>query len=165
MIINTRVRLGDSKYYISCNLEYKSVNGETLLCLKDYKDSYFDGGDLYNLIRKIESEYTFESYKKYFSNISFLGDCLYIYDNIPFISSVGNIGYSSDNTFNTSSSLSKEELDDFIKNNNIKMKDNSNFKLGDERTWQVCYNIFRRNYLWKKNLIIRIMINYVLFFI
>ena len=65
-------------------------------------------------------------------------DCLYIYDYVPFISGIEDCRISStDGSIVSSSYLTKEELDDYIKINNIKMNDNSNFKLVDERTWKI----------------------------
>ena len=62
---------------------------------------------------------------------TFINDALYIYDHIPFINGIGDI-YN-----NSESYISKEELDDYIKDNNIIMKNDHQFKLCDQRTWNI----------------------------
>ena len=64
-----------------------------------------------------------------------MSDCLYIYDNIPFISGVGDYTVSKDGVIDLLSYISKEELDDYIKMNNVSMSCKDEFKLWDERTW------------------------------
>ena len=138
MNIRTRVKLGNTNYYISCECEYKKKDGITQLCLKDYIDDYYDGGDLSLLIKEIEDNYNKDIVKKYDGDVWFLADALYIYDNIPFISGLGDFYITNDdNTIRSISYISKEELDTYIKDNNIFMKDNSEFKLYDGRTWNV----------------------------
>lgn len=63
--------------------------------------------------------------KKYKSTIPYMNNVLYIYDNIPFISGVGDIIPTD------------TELDTYIEEEKINMKDKSKFKLSDERTWYV----------------------------
>ena len=125
MEIKNRIKLGNNDYYISYNCIYKTNNGYTKLYLKDHNDDYYDGGDLAKLIKKIEENYN----NKNNESIKFLSDCIYIYENIPFISGIGDINN------NSISYISKEELDNYIKEQEIKLKDNSDFKLHDERTW------------------------------
>ena len=138
MNIRTRVKLGNTNYYISCECEYKKKGGITQLCLKDYIDDYYDGGDLSLLIKEIEDNYNKDIVKKYDGDVWFLADTLYIYDNIPFISGLGDFYITNDdNTIRSISYISKEELDTYIKDNNIVMKDNSEFRLYDGRTWNV----------------------------
>ena len=138
MIIRNRVKLDNKNYYIECDCEYKSKNDLVQLCLKNYKDNYYDGGDLSKLILTIEKKYNDSSYKKYDKENWFLSDCLYIYDNIPFIKGVGDFYLSSnDGMINSISYISCEELDEYIKSNHIKMNDNNNFKLYDEATWNI----------------------------
>jgi len=126
MIIKRNIKLNNTQYYITVDCLYKS----TRLCLKNYNDDYYDSGDLSLLIREIEQQYNCDLInKKYKTNIPYINDILYIYDNIPFINGAGDI-YS-----NSESYISKFELDDFIKKNNIKMNNQSKFKLSDGRTW------------------------------
>ena len=137
MIIKKKVKLGNTNYFITVNCEYKNKDGRTYLCLKNSTDDYFDGGDLSILIEKIETNYSDKVLNKYNSDIMFIRDCLYIYDYIPFISYVGDIYLSNDNIISSTSSISKEELDEYIKINGIAMNDNNKFKLGDFRTWNI----------------------------
>ena len=84
MLINRRIKLGDRNFYISCECEYNKKDGYIALELKNYKDKYYDDGDLSILIEKIENNYDDSTYKKYDTEKWLVSDCLYIYDNIPF---------------------------------------------------------------------------------
>ena len=139
MILNKRIKLGDKNYYISLQCEYtKSKEGYVGLDLKNYRSKYFDSGDLSKIIEKIENNYDKFTYKKYDKEKWFLSDCLYIYDNIPFISGVGDFYVSSsDGLISTLAYITKEELDEYIKENNVNMSDNSKFSLADGRTWNI----------------------------
>ena len=132
MIIKKRVELSNNIFFVNCDCEYK----KDILCLKNYKSDYYDGGDLSLLIEEIKKKYSKDTYKKYDDHSWFITDCLYIYDNIPFISAIEDY-YIDNGLVYSMSYITKEELDKFIKENNIRMKDNSNFKLGDGRTWNV----------------------------
>ena len=133
MIIKKRIKLGQGNYYICLDCKYKVENGNKYLRLKDYKDDYYDSGDLSKLIEKIENNY--HNSKKYDNDILFLSDCIYIYNNIPFISGIGDLYLSSDNVPYSISYISKAELDEYIKENNIVLNKSDNFKLVDENTW------------------------------
>ena len=138
MLINRRIKLGDRNFYISCECEYNKKDGYIALELKNYKDKYYDDGDLSILIEKIEKNYKDSTHKKYDSVRWLMTDCLYIYDYVPFISGIEDCRVSStDGSIVSSSYLTKEELDEYIKNNNIQMNDNSKFKLCDGRTWNL----------------------------
>lgn len=134
MTIKNSIKLGNINYYISYDCNYQIKDGMTRLCLKN-TPNYYDGGDLSRLIKKIESNYDKLTYQKYDKQSWFLSDCLYIYDNIPFISGIGDFYLDKDDVISSMSYITKEELDKYIKENNIQMNDNSNFKLYDERTW------------------------------
>ena len=131
MIITKRVKLDNFNYYIYCDCVYR--DGQ--LFLRNYKKDYYDGGDLSILIEEVEKHYK-DSYKRFDSYRWFMTDVLYIYDNIPFISGIGDV-YSSKGEITSTTYISKEEIDDYIKENNIKMKDDSKFCLADGRTWNV----------------------------
>ena len=91
---------------------------------------------LFFINKKIEESYTTEKTKQYDKYISYMADILFIYDRIPFISGVKNITFSKENNIITSESyISKEEIETYIKIFNIKLKNNTSFKLNDERTW------------------------------
>lgn len=113
MFIENRINLNNNIYYVRIETEYKKDNdGMIKLFYKD-SDKIFDGGDLSILIRELENNY---SKNKYDSDIYYLNDIFYIYDNIPllcgikteYISSKDNIVYSRDYIF-------KEEIEKYVK--------------------------------------------------
>lgn len=137
MYIENRIKLRNNIYYVRVEIEYKkNKNDLTRLCIKNYKDTYFDCGDFSILIEKIERSYTEEKAKKYDQHILLLSDVLYIYDRIPFLTGIGDLFISKgDNLPNSISYISKDDIEKYIKDNNIKMNVNNNFKLYDENTW------------------------------
>ena len=137
MEIKQRITFGKNNYYIKLDCIYKKKNGSTHLCLKNYILDYYDGGDLGILIKKLEANYKNVDLTKYGNDIYFLRDCLYIYEHIPFISGIGDIFFKADNTINEISYITKEELDNHIFENNILLNENKNFRLYDERTWNL----------------------------
>lgn len=64
-----------------------------------------------------------------------MNDIIYIYESIPFISGIGDIYYSDNKEISTYSYITKEEIDEYINNFNIKINYNYKFKLSDSRTW------------------------------
>lgn len=64
-----------------------------------------------------------------------MNDIIYIYENIPFISGIGDIYYYDNKEISSYSYITKEEIDEYINNFNIKINYNSKFKLSDSRTW------------------------------
>ena len=126
MIIKKRIKLDNYDYYVCVECGYKGKS----LYLKEYKDNYYDDGNLSKLIKKIEDNY--HNSKKYDKDILFISDCIYIYNNIPFMSGIEC--FSSEDI----SYITKEELDVYIKENNIKLSMNDNFMLSDETTWIIC---------------------------
>ena len=138
MISRRRIKLLDYNFFISFDCEYNTKEDDVYLELKNHKDKYYDDGDITILIEKIEKNYNKNTYKKYSDRRWFLSDCLYIYDNIPIISGVGYYTISPvDGAITSTIHITKEELDEYIKSNNIKMSDNTNFKLWDGRTWNL----------------------------
>lgn len=137
MIIEKRIKLNKNIYYIVINVEYKKKNNIPVLCLQNYTEDYWDGGDCSLLINKVENDYTEEQAKQYDSNIGFMADVIYIYDRIPFISGIKDIYISSkDNLPYSIGYITKEEIDKYIHNNNIDISNNHKFKLYDGRTWK-----------------------------
>ena len=132
MRIERRIKLDQNIYFVVVDVSYeKNENGINALLLNDYKDDYFDSGDLSLLIEQIEKEYTREKSLQYDKEIWYMADVLYIYDRIPFLSEIKEV-YTGG-----ASSISKDEIDKYIKDNDIKMTDNTDFKLYDGRTWEV----------------------------
>ena len=138
MIISKKIKLNDNIYYVIIDLYYKKKDNITMLCLKDFQDEYYDDGDFTKLISIVEDNYSYEQSKSYDKYISFMGDVLYVYDRIPFLKGIKEIyNNNTDNTTYSTSYISKEEIENYIIDNNIKMNLNSNFKLYDEKTWKI----------------------------
>ena len=108
------------------------------MCLKNYKDDYWAGGDCTTLIEKIEKSYTTEKAKVYEKDINFLADVMYIYDRIPFLSGIKDVYISKNDILPYSVGyISKSEIDKYIKDNGVIMTNNLDFKLYSEQTWNV----------------------------
>ena len=121
MIINRKIKLDNNYYYIRIDCVYKRINNINRLCLTNYSEENFDCGDLSVLIEKVENNYNCNEVESEYGNeIRFLSDCLYIYNNIPFVSGIGDYYISSkDNVVSSASYISKEELNNYIKENSI----------------------------------------------
>jgi hypothetical protein len=67
-----------------------------------------------------------------------MADILYIYDKIPFLTGIKEVYVSSkDNIINSTCYISREEIFNYIKEHNIKLEFNNNFKLSNEETWEI----------------------------
>lgn len=137
MYIEKRVKLGNNVYYIRVDLKYeKTVNDFPSLCIKDYKDSYWDGGDFSILLGKIEKIFTREKADYYDKNISYMADVMYLYNRVPFLSGIKDVYISNNDKIPYAMGyISKEEIEKYIRDNNVNIIANDNFKLWDERTW------------------------------
>ena len=136
MQILKNIKLNNINYYAVIELEYKqSENKLPVLRLKNYKDDYWDSGDCSILIERIEENYSLKKARQYDNNIAYMNDILYIYDRMPFISGVKDISISN-NMISEESYISKEEIEKYIKEFNIKMNHIDNFKLSDSQTWK-----------------------------
>lgn len=137
MTIENRIKLKNKNYYIVVETVYKTKeNGLIALKLKNYKDDYYDSGNLSLLMKQIEKSYHQNTTPKYDTGIAFLDDCLFIYERIPFLTQIKDLYISQkDNVSSSIATITKEELDTIIKENNIKIDFNPNFKLADARTW------------------------------
>ena len=136
MKILKKIKLNNTNYYAVIELEYKQLESNfPVLRLKNYKDDYWDSGDCSILIERIEENYSLKKAQQYDNNIAYMDDILYIYDRMPFISGVKDISISN-NMISEESYISKEEIEKYIKEFNIKMNYNDNFKLSDYRTWK-----------------------------
>ncbi len=128
MKISKRVKIGNNNYYIIVDVEYKKAENKfPSLRIKNYKDDYWDGGDCSILIEEVEKNYTLKKAKYYDKHIGFMADVFYIYDRIPFIDGIKD----------KDAYISKKEIDNYIKEFNINMNQNPNFKLNDARTWKL----------------------------
>ena len=136
MQILKKIKINNINYYAVIELEYKqSENKLPVLHLKNYKDGYWDSGDCSILIEKIEENYSLKKAHQYDNNIAYMADILYIYDRMPFINGVKDISISN-NMISEESYISKEEIEKYIKDFNVKMNYIDNFKLSDSRTWK-----------------------------
>lgn len=137
MYIEKKVRLNNNDYYVVVEVEYRnSEGGQPMLCLKDYVDSYWDGGDFSLLLEELEKNYTPKKAKYYDKYIGFMADVLYLYERIPFLTAIRDVYVNSkDNLPYSTGSISKEEINRYIKDFNIILKKNENFKLYDQETW------------------------------
>lgn len=137
MYIEKRVKLNNNDYYVVVEVEYrKSESGFVTLCLKNSDDSYFDGGDFSILLEELEKNYSQEKAKTYDYHIGFMADVIYLYEHIPFLTAVRDVYISSkDYLPHSTGSISKDEINRYIKDFNISIKVNEKFKLSDQRTW------------------------------
>lgn len=139
MTIEKKIKLKNNIYYLVVEVEYqKDRNNLTKLRLKNFADAYYDGGDFSLLIEKIENNYEYEKALAYDKEIGLMADALYLYDKIPFLTGIKDVYIASDDKLPYSVGyISKDEMDMYIKSHNVKMSDNSHFKLYDETTWRV----------------------------
>ena len=136
MQILKKIKINNRNYYAIIDLEYKKIqNNFPVLRLKNYKDDYWDSGDCSILIERIEENYSSKKAHQYDNNIAYMNDILYIYDRMPFISGVKDISISN-NMISEESYISKEEIEKYIKEFNIKMNHIDNFKLSDSQIWK-----------------------------
>lgn len=136
MQISKKIKINNRNYYAIIDLEYKKIqNNFPVLRLKNYKDDYWDSGDCSILIERIEENYSLKKAQQYDNNIAYMNDILYIYDRMPFISGIKDISISN-NMISEESYISKEEIEKYIKEFNIKMNHIDNFKLSDSQTWK-----------------------------
>ncbi len=139
MQLSKKIKINHNNYYIIIDVEYKKKqNNFPILCLKNYKDDYWDGGDCSLLIEEIQKNYTLEKAGRYDKYPGFMSDILYIYDRIPFISGIKDIYIcKNDNIPYAEGYISKKEIENFIKEFAVEMDYNSDFKLNDSRTWKL----------------------------
>ena len=115
MIIEKRIRLKNSIYLLGVEVKYKK-NGT--LSKKD--NTYFDIGDFSLLIDFIENNY--QNNCIYDEKVFYMDNIIYLYDRFPFISYIKDVTYDqSDNQIFQIGYIEKEEIDGYIKENNIKI--------------------------------------------
>lgn len=138
MIVKRRVKLGDYIYLVEYKCKYIQRYGYLDLSLSEYKNPSYDSGCSRILLEKVEKNYNLDAVKsKYNTKVSFLDDSLYLYDNIPYLSGVYICSTNKNNELFVLSYVTKEELDEVINTKNIIMKNNDNFDLNIESTWNV----------------------------
>ena len=78
-----------------------------------------DIGDFNKVISYVESNY--DSDCIYDKKVYYMNDIIYLYDRFPFIDYIKDITYDSNNQIIQIGTISKEEIIDYIKTNNIKI--------------------------------------------
>ena len=59
MQILKKIKINNRNYYAVIDLEYKKCQNDfPIVCIKNYKDDYWDSGDCSILIEKIEENYS-----------------------------------------------------------------------------------------------------------
>lgn len=110
MIVERKIKIDNKKYLIGIELYYENKK----VCKKSDKfNKYFDFGDLSCLIDNTEKNYKNYTYDE---EISFINNIIYIYDNIPFVT------YIKEVTELDTLIIKREEIELYIKENNIKLK-------------------------------------------
>ncbi len=106
------------------------------MCLKGYNNDndYFDCGDFHYLLDRISEKFTHDMINEYDSDIYIMGAFLYLYNRIPFLTGLEYVGIGRDAS---NSYVSIEEIEEYIKNRNIKLIPNENFRLSQKRTWLI----------------------------
>lgn len=137
MLVEKKIKLDNSLYYVIVNVCYiKDELGINKLHIKNYKNSYFDNGDFSLLCDYVQKKYTKSEAMKYDKEITYMGDILYIYNRIPFLYGIRECYFSKDDlTLNTSCFILRDEIEEYIENNDIKMKNMDSFKLVNGETW------------------------------
>ncbi len=115
MVIEKRIKLKNSIYLLGVEVKYQK-NG--ILSKKD--NTYFDIGDFSLLINFIENNY--QNNCIYDEKVCYMDNIIYLYDRFPFISYIKDVTYDqSDNQIFQIGLIEKEEIDIYIKENNIKI--------------------------------------------
>lgn len=114
MVIEKRIKIKDVNYLLGIEVKYDK-NG--ILVKKD--NTYFDIGDFNKVISYVESNY--DSDCIYDKKVYYMNDIIYLYDRFPFIDYIKDITYDSNNQIIQIGTISKEEIIDYIKTNNIKI--------------------------------------------
>ena len=135
MLIEKRVKLKNNFYYVVVDVEYKiDKHGFTMLYFKDGKP--YDGGDFTRLIERCAKTYTYRKAHEYDDDIGLMADVMFLYDRIPFLVGIKDVYVSEDDQIPYSMGyITKEEIEQYIKEHNVKMNKNNRFDLSNEETW------------------------------
>ena len=117
MTVERKVHIHDRDFYLGVELKY----GKNKFLYKT-NSTGFDMGDLGVMIDYVENTYEKESKEMiYDSDVSYMNDIIYLYERFPFISYIKDITYNNEGHIALVGCISKEEIDDYIKTNNIVM--------------------------------------------
>lgn len=115
MLIEKRIKINNSTYLLGVEIKYKK---DGTLSKKD--NSYFDMGDFGVLINYVENNYQIDCV--YDEKVSYMNDIIYLYDRFPFISYIKDMIYDETNNQIVEMTLiKKEEIENYIRENNIKI--------------------------------------------
>lgn len=120
MITEKRIRLNNIDYYIELKthyIDYKNDRGilcKDMLCLDDGLNSYYDGHDLDDLIKRIEDNYDYDKVKSFYKrSVPFINNVLFIYDRIPFISGIKVIYLDSNKEVKSTDYVSSDDIKNY----------------------------------------------------
>lgn len=114
MIIEKRIKIKDVNYLLGIEIKY-GKNG--ILIKKD--NTYFDLGDFSEMISYVENNYDYNCV--YDKKVCYMNDIIYLYDRFSFIDYIKDITYDSNNQITQIGIIKREEIIDYIKENNIKI--------------------------------------------
>lgn len=130
MLIKRKLSFNKEVYYIYFKVEYvKSDINQPKLILKDNLNNNFDCGDITILLKKIETSYIIEDIDK---TIGFMNNILNIYKCIPILFAIEEVTNPNDICY-----ITKDEIEEYIKNFKIDFNYNLEFCLSNELTWNI----------------------------
>ena len=135
MLIEKRVKLRSNFYYVVVDVQYKK-DKQGYMILKFRDGNPYDGGDFSRLLERCSKAYTYRKAREYDGDIGFMADVMYLYDRIPFLVGIKDVYITDDDNLPYSMGyITKEEIDEYIKLNKVKMNKNPRFCLINEETW------------------------------
>ena len=134
MLIEKKVKLKTNYYYVVVDVQYKKDDhGYMMLKFRDGK--HYDGGNFSKLIDRCQKAYTYKKAREYDGEIGFMANVMYLYDRIPFLIGVKDVYIADDANLPSSVGyITREEIEEYIKDNKVKMNKNR-FDLNNEETW------------------------------
>lgn len=133
MKIEKRIKLKNNYYYVIVDVQYVKDKYGTVLKLINGMN--YDGGDFTRLLKKVEKSYSYKKASMYDMEIGLMGDVMYIYDRVPFLSGIRDVYIDDVSIPYSMGYISKEEIDEYIKDHKVKMNKNTRFDLLNEETW------------------------------
>ena len=133
MKIEKRIKLKNNYYYVIVDVQYIKDKYGTVLKLINGMN--YDGGDFTRLLKKVEKSYSYKKASMYDTEIGLMGDVMYIYDRVPFLSGIRDVYIDDVSIPYSMGYISKEEIDEYIKDHKVKMNKNPRFDLLNEETW------------------------------
>ena len=117
MTIERKIKINGRDYFLGIEIKYDKDN-----YLKKLNGSGFDMGDLSIMIEYFETNYQKDAKEFIYDELTpYMNDILYLYDRFPFVSYIKDILYNDAGHITYIGRIDKDEIDDYIKNNNINM--------------------------------------------